>query len=453
VVRDPAERNAQSGVQALMIALRVLALSLLAVAATATAADSPFFWQVQGPHAVHYLQGSVHMLPADAAQVPPALESAYNAAEGLVFESDIAALSSPELQAQLLDAAKDPSGLRAKIKPALYQKLQKRAGEWEMPPNVCDSFKAWFCAMTMEVLSAAHAGFSADNGIDQRFYARAQADAKSISWLEEPSQQLGLFTDMPDSLGAQFLAATLDELTDASLGPDLLVKTWQNGDVGGMEKVLRDFRTRYPEAYVRLIANRNQAWVPKLTQIIARGKTQLVIAGAAHWIGPDGVVAALKARGYDVRPVALTTAVTTASRDPRAAGSPWLMTYLYCRDPAAALKFYEKAFGFAPGIQTLDAQGRLSYAEVKYQDAVIMLGAESPATGRVAPATQKALPSSQFYIYVPDVDALARQATAAGAEVIEPLTDRSFGERTVLLRDSEGYLWMFATKVAKKNKP
>ncbi len=433
-----------------MSPMRTLALLLIAVATAAAADDSPFLWRVQGPRAVHYLQGSVHMLPDEAAQTPPALESAYNAAEGLVFESDIAALASPELQAQLLDSAKDPDGLRSKIKPALYQKLQKRAAEWEMPSNICDAFKAWFCAMTMEVLSATHAGFSPENGIDQRFFARAQADAKSISWLEEPSQQLGLFTDMPDALGAQFLAATLDELTDASLGPDLLLKTWQTGDIAGMEKVLRDFRTRYPEAYVRLLANRNQAWLPKLSKIIASEHTQLVIAGAAHWIGPDGVIAALKARGYDVKPVVAAAAVSSAPRDPRAAGAPWLMTYLYCRDPAAALKFYEKAFGFAPGIQTLDAQGRLTYAEVKYQDAVIMLGGESPGTGRLAPATQKLMPSSQFYIYAPDVDALARQATAAGAEVIEPLTDRSFGERTVLLRDPEGYLWMFATKIAKR---
>ncbi len=298
------------------------AFALFFVATAASAADAPFLWQVQGPRAVHYLQGSIHMLPEEASQIPPALESAYAAAEGVVFESDIAALSSPELQEQMLESAKDPAGLRSKIKPALYQKLQKRVAEWDMPPNICDAFKAWFCAMTMEVLSATHAGFSADNGIDERFYARAQADAKSISWLEEPSQQLGLFTDMPDSLGAQFLAATLDELTDASLGPDLLVKTWQTGDVGGMEKVLRDFRARYPEAYVRLLANRNQAWLPKLTQIIASGKTQLVIAGAAHWIGPDGVIAALKSRGYDVKPVPATAAVSAAARDPE--GNPWM---------------------------------------------------------------------------------------------------------------------------------
>ncbi len=427
------------------------------VGGAAQAADSPFLWQVRGPRATHYLQGSVHMLPASASQLPPALETAYATAQGLVFESDIAALSSPELQAQMLQAAKesDPAGLRGKIKPALYQKLQKRSAEWGLPANVCDAFKAWFCAMTMEVLSATRAGFLPEYGIDQRYFARAQADAKGIGWLEDPSLQLGLFSEMPDSLGAQFLAATLDELTDASLGPDLLLRAWQTGDVVGMEKVLKDFRTRYPEAYLRLIANRNRAWMPKLLALINGSSTQLVIAGAAHWIGPDGIIGELRTRGYEVRPVAavatsvsvVTPGAPSAPRDPRMAGAPWMMTFLYCRDPAAALAFYRKAFGFAQGVQTFDKQGRLSYAEVKYQDAVIMLGGESPAQGRYAPVTLKSAPSSQPYIYIADLDAFVANAVAAGAEVVERPTDRAWGERTALLRDPEGYLWMFAMRI------
>ena len=59
------------------------------------------------------------------------------------------------------------------------------------------------------------------------------------------------------------------------------------------------------------------------------------------------------------------------------------------------------------------------------------------------------MPPPPFYISVPDVDALARQAPAAGAEVMEPIADRSFRERTGLLRDPQGNLWMFATKTAK----
>ena len=442
-------------------ASRCIALLLCAGSTAASAADSPFLWQVKGAKATHYLQGSVHMLPESASEPPAALDAAYAAVDGLVFESDIAALASAELQQQMLDAARetDPAGLPARIRPALYQRLQKRTAEWGLPPTLCDAFKAWFCAMTIEVLSATRAGFSPEYGIDERYFARARSDGKTISWLEEPGQQLDLFAQMPESLSAQFLAATLDELTDTSLGPEVLLKAWQTGDTVAMDKVLRDFRARYPEAYLRLLASRNEAWLPRLARILGGERPQLIITGAAHWVGPDGLVGDLRARGFDVRPVpalAAPAAITMvpasrsrAANDPRAAGAPWLMNYLYCRDPAAALAFYQKAFGFAPGIRTLDAQGRLTYAELKYQDAVIMIGAESP--GRYAPVTLKSAPSSQLYIYVPDLDRFVAQATSAGAEVMEAPTDRAWGERTSLLRDPEGYLWMFATRIGAGN--
>src|SRR5882724_9760442 len=126
------------------------------------------------------------MLPPDQAEPPPALEAAYASVEGVVFESDISSLSSPELQAQLLDAAKepDPAGLPGRIKPGLYKKLEKRAAEWGLPTTICDAFKAWFCAMTLEVLSTSRAGFDPENGIDQRYFTRARSDGKAISWLE-----------------------------------------------------------------------------------------------------------------------------------------------------------------------------------------------------------------------------------------------------------------------------
>ena len=289
----------------LRIASRLFLASSIAAAAPAWAADSPFLWQVKGPKATHYLQGSVHMLPESAAEPPAALEAAYAAVEGIVFESDVEALSSAELQEQMLHDAReiDPAGLRARIKPALYSKLEKQVAEWSLPPNLCDAYKAWFCAMTLDVLAASRAGFVSGNGIDERYFMRARAEGKTIRWLEEPGQQLALFSQMPDSLAAQFLSSTLEELADVDQGPEFLLKAWQTGDIPAMEKMLRDFRAHYPDAYARLLANRNRAWLPRLTQWLNGDSPQLVIAGTAHWVGPDGLVGQLKAQGFDVRPV------------------------------------------------------------------------------------------------------------------------------------------------------
>ena len=41
----------------------------------------------------------------------------------------------------------------------------------------------------------------------------------------------------------------------------------------------------------------------------------------------------------------------------------------------------------------------------------------------------------------------AAQAKAAGAEILNEPEDMFWGDRTVMLRDPDGYKWMFATKV------
>jgi PhnB protein len=50
-----------------------------------------------------------------------------------------------------------------------------------------------------------------------------------------------------------------------------------------------------------------------------------------------------------------------------------------------------------------------------------------------------------LHIYVEDVDGFARRAESAGVEVLEPVTDKFYGDRSVTFRDPCGHIWSFAT--------
>jgi PhnB protein len=52
-----------------------------------------------------------------------------------------------------------------------------------------------------------------------------------------------------------------------------------------------------------------------------------------------------------------------------------------------------------------------------------------------------------IYMYVEDVDALARRATGAGAKVLRPLADQFYGDRSVQFEDPFGHVWSFATHI------
>lgn len=412
------------------------------------ASDAPFLWEIQGPKARHYLMGSVHLLPASTQPLPAALENAYAKAKGIAFESDLASLADPKSQLAMFNAAVAPNGLRALIGKDVYERLQKSARDLNMPlADTCDPYKPWFCAMTLEIFAYQHAGFQSEYGLDQFFFSRALEEGKPIRWLEEPQAQIDLFAKMSDKLGEQFLLATLDEQADDSQTPEGLLRMWRNGDVGELEKMARDMKARQPQAYARLLSERNRAWMPKLEKILASDSTQLIVVGAAHTSGPDGLLTLLKAKGYDIRAVA-TDSGTKPTIITRNSNSPWLMPTLNVHDPDNAYAFYQKAFGLEAGAQLRDDGNKLTRGELKYHDSTIILAPEN--SKRPSPLTAKSAAPSALILYVDNVDAAANRAKKAGADIVEAPADQAWGERTALLRDADGYLWQLTSALAPK---
>ncbi len=93
---------------------------------------------------------------------------------------------------------------------------------------------------------------------------------------------------------------------------------------------------------------------------------------------------------------------------------PIITPYLSVRDGIAALSFYEKAFGFKRRFEMKTPEGRLRHGEVEHGGGVIMVGEPGPDMRGKTPADVGGTPVS-LYVYVPDVDATARAAKAAGA--------------------------------------
>lgn len=281
-----------------------LPLLLVAHAALAAPAPAPFLWEVHTGQSRHYLMGSVHLLPASAHPLPDALDAAYNAAQVLVFESDLEALSGPAAQRQMLAQAQAPGGLAQQIGSALYRRVQDFATRKQLPPAVCDRFKAWFCALTLELLTFEKSGYRAQLGIDQHFHTRARAANKTILWLEQPDAHLALFFDMNSALAAQMLRATLEQDSSSGASPEALLQAWRGNDAAALAALAAEFKRRHPPLYERLLAARNRAWMPQLTALLKEPAPHLVIVGAAHLVGPDGLVALLQSQGYQVRPAA-----------------------------------------------------------------------------------------------------------------------------------------------------
>ncbi|MER7706467.1 VOC family protein [Kitasatospora sp. NPDC097605] len=113
-------------------------------------------------------------------------------------------------------------------------------------------------------------------------------------------------------------------------------------------------------------------------------------------------------------------------------------------DAGAAIDFYVRAFGAREDIRIDGPGGGVLHAEVSIGRSVLMLGDAGDGAPFTAPAVLGGT-SVALHVYVPDVDALVERAAAAGAEVLQPPTDMFHGDRTAVLKDPSGHVWIFLT--------
>jgi len=111
-----------------------------------------------------------------------------------------------------------------------------------------------------------------------------------------------------------------------------------------------------------------------------------------------------------------------------------------------ALDFYARAFGAKELTRMPRPDGGIAHAEIQIGDSRIMLADEAPKMDAYGPNHYKGSPVT-MHVYLPDVDATTKQASAAGATVIRPLADQFYGDRSALVRDPFGHTWQLSTHV------
>lgn len=119
--------------------------------------------------------------------------------------------------------------------------------------------------------------------------------------------------------------------------------------------------------------------------------------------------------------------------------------YLAVQDGAQAIDFYKRAFGAKEVMRNTGPDGKVTHAEIKIGDSIIMLGAMTTAELR----TPQSLGAStvSIFLYLDNVDATFKQALSAGAKQTEPLTDMFWGDRYGRLTDPFGHSWSLSQHI------
>ncbi|MEG3191145.1 VOC family protein [Lysobacter sp. D1-1-M9] len=124
--------------------------------------------------------------------------------------------------------------------------------------------------------------------------------------------------------------------------------------------------------------------------------------------------------------------------------------YLTVDDAAAAIDFYQRAFGAEElfRLPMPDGNGgeKIAHAEIRIGDCNLMLSDEWPDMDALGPSKRGGA-TTGFMIYVPDADAAVQKAIDAGGKPRGQVEDQFWGDRTGSIIDPFGHKWTLATHV------
>jgi uncharacterized protein YbaP (TraB family) len=261
-----------------------------------------FIWKVSGQNGALYLVGSVHLLTKDYYPLSPALDTAFKDSDLLVEEADLGEMEAPAAQFKLLARGLLPGdqSLETMVSPATYALVTKRVNDLGMPIEPLKRFKPWMLALTLVQLEWQKAGFDASLGLDRHFYDRAKVDGKIVQGLETIDYQVSLFDEMTKDEQDRMLSESLKDLDREKASVLTLTNAWKAGNAVNVERIVLEDVKDDAVMYERLLVNRNRNWLPTLDALLTRKGHAFVVVGAAHLVGPDGLVAMFKAKGYRV---------------------------------------------------------------------------------------------------------------------------------------------------------
>jgi uncharacterized glyoxalase superfamily protein PhnB len=186
---------------------------------------------------------------------------------------------------------------------------------------------------------------------------------------------------------------------------------------------------------VRAILAHPDAPVPRVDARIA---PLLRVATELRGLPHESFKARLRADLVGGKPMATATESVAAIQQTATAR-------LRFKDTSAAIEFYKKAFGAKErGARFVGPDGRVGHAEIVIGNSVLMLTDEAPDLGLMGPQGPGTCPIT-IYLQVDEVDAVAKQAVAAGARLLSPVQDQFYGDRTGHLADPFGYSWTVTT--------
>lgn len=122
-------------------------------------------------------------------------------------------------------------------------------------------------------------------------------------------------------------------------------------------------------------------------------------------------------------------------------------------DAPAAIAWLREIFGMTEHFIAPGEDGRIDHAQLEWRGSLIMLGSMDPKSDVWYDLSHRHGSVNLTAESAAQVDEIYARAQAAGATVMQPLEDTSYGSHAFTLADPEGNLWYLGTYDALADAP
>lgn len=277
-------------------------------AAQRMARDRGALWRVTRDGRTSYLFGTIHVGTLAWAMPGPRLRAALQATDTVALEIDP---TDPQIAARM--NAAPAAGVPSTLPPALAERLSRRLERGCVPPEVrplIDAQHPVMQAITLTVLEARRAGLEVAYGQEIVLAGFGRAAQRRIVSLETPESQLAALMPRSAPELQAMVTSMLDQLEQGASQRALgrLAAAWERGDIdelGRYEQWCECVLVEADRALLkRLLDDRNPALAERIDALHREGRKVFAGVGALHMVGPQGLPALLRTRGFRVERVA-----------------------------------------------------------------------------------------------------------------------------------------------------
>ncbi|MGE0828447.1 MAG: TraB/GumN family protein [Hyphomonadaceae bacterium] len=265
--------------------------------------EGPALWRVADEDSEIWLFGTVHVLPRSMRWRNERIDAAFNAADTVVFETDVGPEGAARLQTLFLEQGYDRTGepLSARLPAEDSARFIRVARKFGVSPALLEPMRPWYAALQLSFLALQAEGQEADSGVEAVLSAEADAQNKRRAYLETAEEQVGFLANLPADVELEFLITSLRQIEEEDQSIAALDAAWARGDTERLAALLNGLiEEAGPEVHAALITDRNARWTRDIEAMLAGEGRIFIAVGAAHLVGRDSVVAQLRARGHTV---------------------------------------------------------------------------------------------------------------------------------------------------------